>query len=127
MSHRPWSNISLDFITGLTENGGMTTILTVADRFSKMAHFIALPKLPSCKETAEVLVNLVFRLHVLPRDIVSYWGPQFRAIFWAEFCKLLGTSASFSSGFHPQINGQSEHLHQQLDMGLRILWSRFTG
>uniref|UniRef100_A0A8C7Y9I5 Gypsy retrotransposon integrase-like protein 1 n=1 Tax=Oryzias sinensis TaxID=183150 RepID=A0A8C7Y9I5_9TELE len=49
---RPWSHISLDFVTGLPPSDGMTVILTVVDRFSKMVHFIALPKLPTAKETA---------------------------------------------------------------------------
>lgn len=64
--------MSLDFVTGLPESGGMTTILTVVYRFSKMAHLIALPKLPSARETADVLVNLVFRLHGLP--VTSVWA-----------------------------------------------------
>ncbi|KAG5278113.1 hypothetical protein AALO_G00095330 [Alosa alosa] len=32
---RPWSHISLDFVTGLPPSDGNTTILTVVDRFSK--------------------------------------------------------------------------------------------
>ena len=68
---RPWSDISLDFVTGLPPSEGNTAILTVVDRFSKMAHFIPLQKLPSAKETAEVMLQHVFRLHGLPRDIVS--------------------------------------------------------
>ena len=47
---RPWSNIALDFVTGLPASQGNTTVLTVVDRFSKMVKFIALPKLPSAKD-----------------------------------------------------------------------------
>ncbi|KAI3351468.1 hypothetical protein L3Q82_020314, partial [Scortum barcoo] len=39
---RPWSHISLDFVTGLPPSHGHTAILTVVDRFSKMAHFVHL-------------------------------------------------------------------------------------
>lgn len=59
---RPWSHISIDFVTGLPPSNVHTTILTVVDRFSKMVHFIPLPKLPSAKETADVLIQHVFRL-----------------------------------------------------------------
>ena len=69
--HRPWSDISLDFVTGLPPFKGNTTILTVVDRFSKMVHFIPLPKLPSAKE------RCVFRLHGFPKDVVSDQEPQF--------------------------------------------------
>lgn len=44
---RLWSHIALDFITGLSLSGGKTVILTIIDRFSKTAHFVARPKLPS--------------------------------------------------------------------------------
>ncbi|KAG1958060.1 retrotransposable element [Pimephales promelas] len=56
---RPWSHIALDFITALPPSQGNTVILTVVDRFSKAAHFIPLPKLPSAKETAVTIVDHV--------------------------------------------------------------------
>ena len=90
----PWSEISVDFVTGLPESKGNTTILTVVDRFSKMVHFIVLPKLPSAKETAEVMMSNVFRVHGFPKDIVSDRGPQFISRFWEEFCNLIGATVS---------------------------------
>lgn len=75
--HRPWFHISLDFVTGLPPSDGNTVILTVVDRFSKAAHFIPLPKLPSAKEMAQLMVQHVFRIHGLPVDMVSDWGPRF--------------------------------------------------
>ena len=98
---RPWSNIALDFVTGLPASQGNTTVLTVVDRFSKMVRFIALPKLPSAKETAEVIMDQVFKIHGFPTDIVSDRGPQFVSRFWREFCRLIGATASLTSGYHP--------------------------
>uniref|UniRef100_A0A673CBI9 Gypsy retrotransposon integrase-like protein 1 n=1 Tax=Sphaeramia orbicularis TaxID=375764 RepID=A0A673CBI9_9TELE len=121
---RPWSDIALDFVTGLPPSNGNTVVLTVVDRFSKMVHFIPLPKLPSAKETAEALLTHVFRLHGFPRDVVSDRGPQFIASFWKAFCSLVGASVSLSSGFHPQSNGQTERLNQVLEVGLRVLASQ---
>ncbi|KAI3354687.1 hypothetical protein L3Q82_019178 [Scortum barcoo] len=43
---RPWSHIALDFVTGLPPSNGKTVILTIVDRFSKAAHFVALPQAP---------------------------------------------------------------------------------
>ena len=105
---RPWSNISLDFVTGLPASQGHTTVLTVVARFSKMVRFIALPKLPSAKETAEVMMDLVFKIHGFPKDIVSDRGPQFVSRFWREFWRLIGATASLTSGYHPEANGQTE-------------------
>lgn len=74
---RPWSHIAVDFVTGLPSSAGNTVILTVVDRFSKAARFIPLPKLPSARETAQIVVDHIFKIHGLPSDIVSDRGPQF--------------------------------------------------
>ena len=122
--HRPWSHIAVDFVTGLPPSDGNTTILTIVDRFSKAVHFVSLPKLPSALETANLLVLHVFRLHGIPQDIVSDRGPQFASQVWKAFCEALGTSASLSSGYHPQTNGQTERANQDLEASLRCVASR---
>uniref|UniRef100_A0AAQ4PE48 Gypsy retrotransposon integrase-like protein 1 n=1 Tax=Gasterosteus aculeatus aculeatus TaxID=481459 RepID=A0AAQ4PE48_GASAC len=128
---RPWSHVALDFVTGFPPSDGNTVILTVVDRFSKAAHFLPLPKLPSARETADLLVQHVVRLHGIPADIVSDRGPQFSSQLWKAFCHTLGATASLSSGFHPQTNGQTERLNQELEAILRCVisnnpssWSR---
>ncbi len=120
---RPWSHIAMDFVTGLPPSGGMTVVLTVVDRFSKAAHFIPLPKLPSARETATVVLDHVFRIHGLPVNVVSDRGPQFVSKFWTEFCRQLGATASLSSGYHPQTNGQAERANQDLERVLRCVAS----
>jgi len=104
----PWSHIGVDFVTGLPVSDGMTTVLTIVDRFFKAAHFVGLPKLPSARETAVLLTNHVFRLHGIPLNIVSDRGPQFISQVWKSFCHALGATVSLSSSFHPQTNGQTE-------------------
>ncbi len=115
---RPWSHLSLDFVTGLPPSQGNTVILVVVDRFSKAARLIPLPKLPSATETAELLMNHVFRVFGIPLDIVSDRGPQFSSLFWGAFCSLIGATASLSSWFHPDSNGQTERINQDLETTL---------
>lgn len=129
---RPWSHLSMDFITKLPPSQGNTIIMVVVDRFSKAGRFIPLPKLPTAKETAELIINHVFRVFGIPQDIVSDRGPQFCSRFWRAFCQLLGASVSLSSGFHPESNGQTERLNQDLETTLRCMatnnpssWSSF--
>ncbi|KAG5281322.1 hypothetical protein AALO_G00069940 [Alosa alosa] len=121
---RPWSHISIDFITGLPPSAGNTAILTVVDRFSKAVHFIPLAGLPSAKDTAKIMIQHVFKLHGLPSEVVSDRGPQFTSSFWRAFCKLLGASVCLSSGFHPQTNDQTERANQQLETVLRCVASQ---
>uniref|UniRef100_A0A3B3SKT7 Gypsy retrotransposon integrase-like protein 1 n=1 Tax=Paramormyrops kingsleyae TaxID=1676925 RepID=A0A3B3SKT7_9TELE len=129
---RPWSHIALDFITGLPESEGKNAILTIVDRFSKAVHLVALAGLPSAKTTAELILEHVVRLHGFPRDIVSDRGPQFTARFWKAICRLINSTCSLSSGYHPQTNGQTERTNQQLERYLRCFvadrqrsWARY--
>ncbi len=120
---RPWSHLSLDFVSGLPPSKGMTVVFTVVDRFSKFARYLPLPKLPTAKETAELLVSVVFTVHGLPLDIVSDRGPQFTSAVWKSFCRAIGATVSLTSGFHPQANGQAERANQKLETTLRCLAS----
>ncbi|XP_077961190.1 uncharacterized protein LOC144410185 [Gasterosteus aculeatus] len=124
---RPWSHLALDFVTGLPPSEGNTVVLTVVDRFSKYAHFVPLPKLPSAKETASILVKEVFRIHGLPCDLVSDRGPQFSSAVWRAFCRAIGATVSLCSGYHPQTNGQAERANQKLEISLRCLVSANPG
>ena len=115
----PWKSISLDFITDLPPSKGFDSILTVVDRFTKMAHFIPCTKAITSQETAELLMREVFRHHGLPDDIISDRGPQFISKFWRHMFKLLHTSCKLSSGYHPETNGQSERTNQTIEQYLR--------
>lgn len=53
--------------------------LTIVDPCSKMVH--PARKLPSAKETAELLLQHVLRLHGFPVDMVSDMGSQFVSRF----------------------------------------------
>jgi hypothetical protein len=54
---------------GLPPFEGNTAILTVVGQFSKATHFIPLPRLPLAKETAQLMVQHLFRIHRLPVDM----------------------------------------------------------
>lgn len=93
---RPWSHIVVDFITGLPPSEENGTILTIVDCFSKAAHFIPLPKLPTALETGNLLITHVFKLHGIPQDIGSDQGPQFISQVWKAFSQALEITFSLS-------------------------------
>uniref|UniRef100_A0A803KCJ5 Integrase catalytic domain-containing protein n=1 Tax=Xenopus tropicalis TaxID=8364 RepID=A0A803KCJ5_XENTR len=113
----------MDFIVELPKSSEMSTILVVVDRFSKMAHFMPLKKLPSASALAKIYVKEIFRLHGFPSSIVSDRGVQFVSRFWRAFCKLLKVKLNFSSAYHPQSNGQTERTNQSLEQFLRCFIS----
>ena len=84
-----------------------------------MRHFI--PCRDTC--TAEQLANLyahhIFRLHGLPKMIVSDCGTQFTAKFWKALCKILKTEPLLSTPFHLETDGQTELFNAVLEQYLR--------
>jgi len=56
---KPWSHISVDFITKLPLAQGYNAILVVCDCFSKMAHFIAITEKISVERLAKLFQDHV--------------------------------------------------------------------
>jgi len=69
--------------------------------------------------TAEGLARLfrdnMWRLHGLPESVVSDKGPQFAAELTKELNRMLGIKTKLSTEFHPQTDGQTEHMNQELE------------
>ncbi len=122
--HRPWSHLSINFITDLPTSNGFTTILVIIDRFSKACRLVPLKGLPTAMETALELFQHVFRIYGIPEDLVSDRGPQFTSKVWRAFCKHLDINVSLTSGYHPESNGQVERLNQEIGRYLRSYCSR---
>lgn len=119
---RPWTDISMDFVTGLPESKVNNAILMVVDRFSKMHHYIscnASDEGTTAEETARMLIDHVWKLHGLPTTIISDRGPQFVSLVWESFCKMLKIKAKLSTAFHPESDGQSEISNQEMERYLR--------
>lgn len=79
---------------------------TFVDRFSKSVHFVVLPKLPSSREIADLLVNNVFLHHI------------YRYFFLVHISGMEGILLGIGghhSGYHPQTNGQMERANQDLE------------
>lgn len=76
VSSQVWTDISLDFIEGLPKVGGKSAVLTVVDRFSKYAHFIALGHPYTAASVVRAFFNGIVRLHGFP-SIVSGRDPMF--------------------------------------------------
>lgn len=114
-----WEDLSLDFITGLPSSQGYTVIPVVVDRFSKGAHFSALPTHHTAYKVAWLFFDIVCKLHGFPRSLVFDRDLIFISGFWQELFCLFGTKLRMSTAYHPQTDGQTEILNQTLEQYLR--------
>ena len=72
---------------------------------------------------AEQFLDRVYRLHGLPQSLVSDRDPVFTSSFWKEVCNRTGIKLLMSSGQHPQTDGQTERVNQQVEGYLRCFIS----
>jgi len=56
----------------------------------------------------------VWKLHGLPNTVISDHGPQFVLGFMKELNKILGIEMKLSTTYHPQTDGQTERMDQEL-------------
>jgi len=61
-----------------------------------------------------------FSSSVTPESIISDRDPQFAAGIMKELNKLLGINTKLSMAFHPQTDGQTERINQELEQYLRM-------
>ncbi|KAF1315583.1 reverse transcriptase, partial [Globisporangium splendens] len=127
-----WKSVSMDFIFGLPrDTHGRNGILVFVDRFSKMVHLAPVSDKISAEKTAKVFVDVVFRLHGLPVEIVSDRDTRFTSKFWRALFGLLDTKLSMSTAAHPETDGQTERVNRVLEDVLRSYatsfkeWSEF--
>ena len=117
---RPWSHLTVDFITKLPVVAGKDTVLVVCDRLSKMTHFVATTEGASAEGLARLFWDNVWKLHRLPESVVSDRGPQFAVELTKELNRMLGIKTKLSTAFHPQTDGQTERMNQELEQYLQF-------
>jgi len=117
---RRWGTISMDFIMPLPKSNGYTGILVVVDRLTKMSHFIPIKRDITAIETAEMLMKYIFKNHGLPDKIISDRGSQFAVNVIQEMYKKLNIMVALSTAYHPQTDGQTERVNQDLETYLRL-------
>ena len=109
----------MDFIVGLPAYKGNTCIFVVVDHFSKGLHLGMLPPHHTAYTVAMMFMEIIGKLHGMPRSIISDRDPLFVSKFWKELFALSGTRLRLSSAYHPQMDGQMEVANRAIEQYLR--------
>jgi IS30 family transposase len=110
----------MDFIEKLPPSSGFDTILVIVDRLSKQSIFIPTFDTISAPILAKLFVLHVFSKHGVPSHVTSDRGTEFVSSFFRSLGKALDMKLYFMSGYHPEGDGQTEHMNQTLEQYLHV-------
>ncbi|KAF7785180.1 hypothetical protein Agabi119p4_1345 [Agaricus bisporus var. burnettii] len=116
---KPWEEISIDMIGPLPKSKEKDAIIVIVDRFSKMIHLVPTTTSLTSMDLAEIYKEEIWRHHGIPKRIISDRGPQFASKFMESLCKALGIERNLSTAYHPQTDGQTERMNQEIETYLR--------
>ena len=111
---KPWSYLTVDFIIKLPVVAGKDAILVMCDRLSKMTYFVAMTEGTSAEGLARLFQDNMWKLHELPKSVVSDRRPQFAVELIKKLNRILGIETRLSTAFYLQTDGKTEQMNQKL-------------
>ena len=120
---RPWDGIGMDFVGPLPESknrhGTFDMICVIIDLLTGMTHLVPCRQNYRARQIAELVFENVYKLHGLPKYIVSDRDSWFTSIFWDHLHKLIGVQLKMSSAYHPETDGATERMNRTVTQMLR--------
>ncbi len=96
IQQRPWSRLSIDFVTDPPPSNGFTTILLIIDRFTKYCCLVPLKGLPTAMETAQSLFHHFTSIWPIWPSVFCLfaclsitWIIPFVLVAWSDWCLCL--------------------------------------
>ncbi|KAL5596445.1 uncharacterized protein BROUX77_007129 [Berkeleyomyces rouxiae] len=125
---RPHSELGIDFMTELPakKSGDPRYLMVIVDRLTGGVALEAMNTMKA-EECAERFLQCYWKHHGFPRALVSDRGTNWTSEFWTHLCKLTGIEQRLSTGFHPQTDGATERMNQEVLTYLRsfITYSQY--
>jgi hypothetical protein len=77
-----WEVILMDFVEGYPKSGRFDGVLVIVDKFSRYAHFLPISHPYSAASVARLFLDNIFKLHSMPKSIISDRDRVFTSAFW---------------------------------------------
>ena len=98
----------MDFIIGLPKSKKQNDyIFVVVDKLSKAAQFIPVKLTYKAVHIVDVFLKDIFRLHGIPKKIISDRDTKFTKKIWRYLFSGLETQLNFSTAYHLQTEGKT--------------------
>ena len=111
----------MDFITELPKSTKKNdAIMVLVDKLIKSAHFIPIKSTCKAIDISNIFMKEIFRLHGMPKEIVSDRDTKFTSSFWKYLMPSFETKLLFITAYHPQTDGQIERVNQIVEYMLRM-------
>jgi len=110
----------MDFIEKLLLSSGLNTILVIVNWLTKQAIFIPAHDTITSTDLARLFVLHVFSKHGVPSHVISDRGLEFVSNFFRSLGTALNMWLYFTSGYHPEDDGQTKHTNQTLKQYLHV-------
>jgi hypothetical protein len=115
----PFAIVTTDFITDLPKSEGFDSIMVMVDQNTmKGVIFIPMNKTVSVAEAACLYYKKVYMQFGLPDKIILDRDSCFTSNLFQELGKLLGVKLVMSTAYHPQPDGKTEWVNQELEIYL---------
>ena len=114
----------MDMITNLLMVNGLDSLLVIVDQgLTKGVILIPCSKTVTAEQVAILLMDNLYKRFGLPNKIIPDRGPQFASKSFRELLKLLGIKSALSTAYHPQTDGTTERVNQEIKAYLSIYCS----
>ena len=110
----------MDFIEKLPSSSGFDIILVIVDWLTKQMIFIPAHNTITSVDLACLFILHVFSKYGIPSHVTSNRGSEFVSNFFQSLGIALDMQLHFTSGYHPEGDGQTKHMNQTLEQYLCV-------
>ena len=107
----PWEITSVDLIGPLPKSKGKNAIMVIVNHFSKIIWLFLVSTKITFQGVAKIFRNEIFKLHGIPKKVISDRGPQFISSFIKELYSQLQIEGNPSTTYHPETDSQTERIN----------------
>ena len=111
ISQRPQQEININIIRLLPRSNNKDAIVIIVDQFIKMIRLKTTTTVILSEEIAKIYKNNIWKIHRIPKKILSNRGPQFVLWYMEDLSKISKTKRTLSTVYYFQTNSQTERIN----------------